>query len=155
MRRSAPILANTTNGQGYDMVFMGQVAPFKVNIDEVEERLNQPNYALVAQSLRDIGIGSAIDLFATYAAKCSDLGQHHQRAGLRHGLHGAGSAVQSQYRRGRRAPEPAELRPGGAIPARHRDRFRYRSLCHLCGEVLRSWPTPPTGRATTWSSWGR
>jgi spermidine synthase len=62
---NATVWANTINGQGYDMVFMGQVAPLKIDIDQVEERLNRPDYAPVAQSLRDIGINSATDLFAT------------------------------------------------------------------------------------------
>src|SRR5271157_5829530 len=81
---NATVWANTINGQGYDMVFMGQVAPFKVNIDEIEERLNRPDYALVAQSLRDIGINSAIDLFATYAAQRSDLGRSTKGADIAH-----------------------------------------------------------------------
>src|SRR5271157_4670437 len=81
---NATVWANTINGQGYDMVFMGQVAPFKVNIDEIEERLNRPDYALVAQSLRDIGINSALDLFATYAGQRSDLGRWTEGADINH-----------------------------------------------------------------------
>jgi spermidine synthase len=81
---NATVWANTINGQGYDMVFMGQVPPLKVNIDEIEERLNQPNYGLVAQSLRDIGIGSATDLFATYAGQKSDLGRWTEGADINH-----------------------------------------------------------------------
>ncbi|MGA3018867.1 MAG: fused MFS/spermidine synthase [Bryobacteraceae bacterium] len=81
---NATVWANTINGQGYDMVFMGQVAPFKVNIDEIEERLNRPDYALVSQSLRDIGINSAIDLFATYAGQRSDLGRWTEGADINH-----------------------------------------------------------------------
>jgi spermidine synthase len=81
---NATVWANTVNGQGYDMVFMGQVAPFKVNIDEIEERLSRPDYALVAQSLRDIGINSATDLFATYAGQRSDLGRWTEGADINH-----------------------------------------------------------------------
>jgi spermidine synthase len=66
------IFANTYNGQGYDLVLLGQVEPTKIDIDEMEERLKKPEYAPVAQSLREIGMFSAIDLFATYAGSAKD-----------------------------------------------------------------------------------
>ena len=69
----ATIWANTVNGQGYDMVFMGQAEPLRINLDELEERLRRPDYAAVAQSLREIGVGSPIELLATYAGQKSDL----------------------------------------------------------------------------------
>jgi spermidine synthase len=68
------VWANTIDGQGYDMVFMGQAEPLKINLDEVQARLDRPDYAPVVQSLREIGINSATDLFATYAGQKSDLG---------------------------------------------------------------------------------
>ena len=68
------IWANTRNGQGYDMVFLGQVEPLKINVDEIQARLDKPEYAPVAQSLRDVGINSAIDLFSTYAGGSTDMG---------------------------------------------------------------------------------
>jgi spermidine synthase len=66
------IFANTYNGQGYDLVLLGQIEPTKIDIDEMEERLKTPEYAPVAQSLREIGMFSAIDLFATYAGTAKD-----------------------------------------------------------------------------------
>jgi spermidine synthase len=69
----ATVWANTVSGQGYDMVFLGQAEPLKINLDEVEQRLNRPDYAPVAESLREIGIRSAVDLLATYAGQKSDL----------------------------------------------------------------------------------
>ena len=66
------IFANTYNGQGYDLVLLGQVEPTKIDIDEMEERLKKPEYAPMAQSLREIGMYSAIDLFATYAGTAKD-----------------------------------------------------------------------------------
>jgi spermidine synthase len=65
--------ANTVDGLGYDMVFMGQAEPLKINLDQVQQRLDRPDYAPVAESLREIGIGSAVDLFATYSGQKSDL----------------------------------------------------------------------------------
>ena len=53
---NASIWSNTRDGQGYDMVFMGQVEPLKINLDEVEERLARADYAPVKESLKGIGI---------------------------------------------------------------------------------------------------
>ena len=67
------IWANTVDGQGYDMVFMGQIGPLKINLDELEARIARPDYAPVAQSLREIDIPSPVDLLATYAGQAVDL----------------------------------------------------------------------------------
>jgi spermidine synthase len=67
------VWANTIDGQGYDMVFMGQVEPLKINLDELNERIHRPDYAPVAQSLRDIGVDSLVALFSTYAGNQKDL----------------------------------------------------------------------------------
>ncbi|HWC98849.1 MAG TPA: fused MFS/spermidine synthase, partial [Candidatus Sulfopaludibacter sp.] len=69
------VWANTIDGRGYDMVFMGQLEPLRINIDEVLHRLNRPDYAPVVESLHEINVGSAIDLFSTYAGRKSDLGE--------------------------------------------------------------------------------
>jgi spermidine synthase len=68
------VWANTVSGQGYDMVFLGQAEPLKIDLDEIDQRLNRPEYAPVAQSLHEIGIHSPVDLLATYAGQKSDLG---------------------------------------------------------------------------------
>jgi spermidine synthase len=67
------IFANTYNGQGYDLVLLGQVDGTKINLDEMEERLRRPEYAPVAKSLEQIGMHSAVDLFSTYAGSADDL----------------------------------------------------------------------------------
>jgi len=67
------VWGNTNNGQGYDVVLLGQVEPTKIDVDAIEERLKRPEYAKVAQSLHEIGFVSAADLFATYAGQASDL----------------------------------------------------------------------------------
>ena len=72
---NATVWANTRDGLGYDMVFMGQAEPLKINLDEVQRRLERADYAPVAQSLRDIGIPSARELSATYTGQKSDLGR--------------------------------------------------------------------------------
>jgi len=65
---------NTVNGEGYDMVFMGQADPLQINVDQIQERMNRPDYALVAESLREVGFPNAIELFATYGGQKADLG---------------------------------------------------------------------------------
>jgi spermidine synthase len=72
--------ANTRDGQGYDMVFMGQAEPLKIDLDQIEQRLNQPGYAPVAESLREVGIFSAIDLLSVYTGQRADLGRWVQGA---------------------------------------------------------------------------
>jgi spermidine synthase len=67
------VWGNTNNGQGYDLVVMGQAEPIKINLDEMEAKLQRPEYAQVAQSLREIGFQSATELFSTYAGQPSDL----------------------------------------------------------------------------------
>src|SRR6185295_11419898 len=55
------IFANLYNGQGYDLVLLGQVEGTTINLDEMEERLRRPEYAPVRKSLADIGMTSAVD----------------------------------------------------------------------------------------------
>jgi spermidine synthase len=67
------IFANLHNGQGYDVVLLGQLQPTRINLDEVEAKLNAPDYAAVKQSLAEIGMHSAVDLFGTYAGQAPDF----------------------------------------------------------------------------------
>ena len=67
------IFANELNGGGYDLVMLGSAGPAKIDVDAVEARLEQPAYQAVAQSLRDVGFNSAIQMLGTYAGQASDL----------------------------------------------------------------------------------
>jgi spermidine synthase len=67
------VFANTVNGQGYDLVLFGQFEDRKINVDDVQGRLDDPANAAIATSLREIGIFSAVDLFGTYAGRRSDM----------------------------------------------------------------------------------
>jgi spermidine synthase len=67
------VWANTNEGKGYDLVLLGQVNPTKIDVDKVQSKLQRPEYAAVAQSLREIGMSSAVDLFSTYAGRKPDL----------------------------------------------------------------------------------
>ena len=55
------------------MIFMGQAEPLKINLDELQGRVEHPDYAPAAESLREIGVRSVVDLFSTYAGRKPDL----------------------------------------------------------------------------------
>jgi hypothetical protein len=57
------------------MVFLAQVQPLKINLDEIAARYARPDYEPVRQSLRDVGIYSVNDLFSTYTGQKSDIGK--------------------------------------------------------------------------------
>jgi spermidine synthase len=67
------VFANTSNGQGYDLVLFGQLEGGKINVDAVQQRLSDPANAAITNSLREIGINNAIDLFGTYAGQTADM----------------------------------------------------------------------------------
>jgi spermidine synthase len=64
---------NADRGYGYDLVLVGQAAPSKINVDELQRRLDQPDDSAVVGSLRAVGFNSAIDILATYLGQASDL----------------------------------------------------------------------------------
>jgi spermidine synthase len=78
------IWGNTHQGRGYDTVLMGTVEAPHFNVDEWEARLNSPQYAAVKDSLREISIYSALDLFANYAGRASDMKAYLADAQINH-----------------------------------------------------------------------
>ena len=69
------IWGNTYQGQGHDMVLLGQVEPLRIDLDEMKQRLNRSEYARVTESFREVGMNSVVDLFATYAGRAADLSE--------------------------------------------------------------------------------
>ena len=67
------VWANAIDGAGYDLFLLGQNGPTKINVDELQARLDSPQYGRVAQSLRDVGFNSADDLLSIYSGQDSDL----------------------------------------------------------------------------------
>ena len=68
------IWANQGDGDGYDVMLLGQAGgPTRINVDELQQRLDRPEYASVTKSLRDVGLGSAVEILATYAGQGPDL----------------------------------------------------------------------------------
>jgi spermidine synthase len=67
------IWSNDIKGEGYDAVLFGRTDATKINIDEMQARLDRRDYALVKQSLADVSINSAVDLLLTYAGSAPRL----------------------------------------------------------------------------------
>jgi spermidine synthase len=67
------VWANLRDGEGYDMVFMGQAEPLKIDLDRVQARYGLPEHEPVRQSLQEIGVENLFDLFSTYSGSASDL----------------------------------------------------------------------------------
>ena len=62
-----------TDGSGYDVVLVGHYGPIHADVDAIEAKLNSPAYSKVAQSLREAGFPSAVELIGDYAASAPDL----------------------------------------------------------------------------------
>jgi spermidine synthase len=67
------VWGNTYEGHGYDMVLLGQTGPLRTDADQMDERLRRPEYARVVQSLDEVGIHSATELFSNDVVQGSDL----------------------------------------------------------------------------------
>jgi len=76
------IWANDINGGGYDLVLLGSKDPLRINLDAVQQRLDSPEFAAAAGSLRQVGFGSAVALFDTYAGQHQDLAPWLQGAAI-------------------------------------------------------------------------
>ncbi len=64
------VWGNPYQGQGHDMVILGQVEPPHIDLDAIQQRIDAgPIYS----SLAEVGMNSAVDLFSTYAGRASDL----------------------------------------------------------------------------------
>ena len=68
------IWGNPYQGQGHDMVLLGQAEPLHIDLDEMEQRFGYRDESnTIPQSLAEVGMNSPEDLFATYAGRASDL----------------------------------------------------------------------------------
>jgi spermidine synthase len=83
------VWSNEREGYGYDAILFGQVEPTVIDVDDLQDRLDHPDYELMKQSLRDVGFGEGldggaveegIDLLATYAGQAPLLKEWSQGA---------------------------------------------------------------------------
>lgn len=70
---NATIWANNIDGEGYDVVLLGQAEATKIDVDQVEQRMQRE--PRVADSLSQVQIASASDLFSTFAGQAPELRQ--------------------------------------------------------------------------------
>jgi spermidine synthase len=78
------VFGNTLGGVGYDVVLLGRVEPAGIDIDDIERRLNRPEYAPVKKSLGEIGFTSALQLFSRYAGQGPQLKKWLEGAQVNH-----------------------------------------------------------------------
>jgi spermidine synthase len=69
----ATVWGNLDKGQGYDLVLMGGATRPRFDLDEVEARLERPEYAALVHSMQAVGFASWQDLLYTYAGRSRDL----------------------------------------------------------------------------------
>ena len=99
------IWANSIDGQGYDIFLLGQNGPTKIDVDQMQARLDSPAYSRVAESLREVGFPSAVDLLSIYSAtgfRPAPVARrrHHQpRQQFASAIHGRNGAEQQPRRR--------------------------------------------------------
>jgi spermidine synthase len=68
------VWGNPYEGQGHDMVLLGQVEPLRIDLDAMEQRFGYRDPSnRIPQSLAEVGMNSPEDLFATYAGRAADL----------------------------------------------------------------------------------
>jgi spermidine synthase len=65
------------NGSGYDVVLAARLddepAVKPIDVDALQERIAQPEYAPVMESLKEVDFGSAFDVLRTYSGRSTDL----------------------------------------------------------------------------------
>src|SRR6266496_4951822 len=64
---------DTAFEEGYDVVLFGQLGPARIDVEELQRRLDRPDYAAVRQSLHEVGFHSALGLLTTYAGQGRDM----------------------------------------------------------------------------------
>ena len=62
--------------EGYDVVLLGQDGAARIDVDQLQRRLDRPDHSTIAKSLREIALGSAVSLLGTYAGQAPDLRQY-------------------------------------------------------------------------------
>src|SRR5262249_12896237 len=67
------IWGNDINGKGYDVGLVGRTDETSIDVRDLQLRLDQPDHARVAKSLREVSLGSAVEMLATYAGRATDL----------------------------------------------------------------------------------
>jgi spermidine synthase len=81
---NATIWNNDLDGEGYDVMLLGQNGTAPIDLDSIARRLDRSDYGAVRESLNEVGLGSASSLFATYAGWGPDLSRWLAHAQINH-----------------------------------------------------------------------
>jgi spermidine synthase len=81
---NATIWNNDLNGEGYDIMLVGQDGPARIDLDALQQRLDRPDYAAVRESLNEVGLASAVSILSTYGGRGPDLGRWLAHAQINH-----------------------------------------------------------------------
>jgi spermidine synthase len=74
------VWSNDVDGEGYDMVILGQLGDTTIDADALQARLDREDHARVAESLRNVEFRGALDLLLTYSGRAEDLREWLARA---------------------------------------------------------------------------
>jgi spermidine synthase len=64
---------DNTDGRGYDVVLVGRQDDKPIDVDALQARIEQPEYATVKESLAEVGYASVFDVLRTYSGRSKDL----------------------------------------------------------------------------------
>jgi spermidine synthase len=64
---------DNTDGRGYDVVLVGRQDDKPIDVDALQARIEQPEYATVKESLAEVGYESVFDVLRTYSGRRQDL----------------------------------------------------------------------------------
>jgi spermidine synthase len=67
------IWGNTNSGQGYDTVLLGKADALEIDLNQIRDRAERPDYSDVLPALTGVGFKPPIDLLGTFAGQASDL----------------------------------------------------------------------------------
>jgi len=59
--------------EGYDVVLLARPDGMKIDVDDLQQRLDRADHEPVAKSLREVGFSSAVSLLSAYAGRGPDL----------------------------------------------------------------------------------
>jgi hypothetical protein len=68
---SGTVWNSSQTKKGYDVVLLGSATPIKIELLDIQQRIDRS--LAIQGSLRDVRIGSAIDLLGTYSASGADM----------------------------------------------------------------------------------
>jgi spermidine synthase len=67
------VWSNHSNGDGYDLVLIGRTETTPISVDDMQQRLDRPDYSRVLASLDEVAFHSAVEVLASYTGGASTL----------------------------------------------------------------------------------